>query len=74
MTYLKAAAGALAIMTASGMIADFDVSIANDDIYVVVWSVDDQPDTKLRKQVAAMLPSAIGESRVFVNRDGVISV
>jgi|EndMetStandDraft_4_1072995.scaffolds.fasta_scaffold350476_2 hypothetical protein len=74
MTYLKAAAGALAIMMASGMIADFDVSITNDDIYVVVWSTDDQSDTKLRKQVAAMLPSAIGESRVFVNRDGVISV
>lgn len=74
MNYLKAAVGALAIMMASGMIADFDVSVWNDDIYVTVWSVDDQPDIKLRRHVAAMLPVVIDESRVFVNRDGVISV
>lgn len=74
MNYLKAAAGALAIMTASGMIADFDVSVWDDDIYVTVWSADDQSDSKLRKHVAAMLPTVIDESRVFVNRDGVISV
>jgi hypothetical protein len=74
MNYLKAVAGALAIMAASGMIADFDVSVWDVDIYVTVWSADDQPDAKLRKDVAAMLPSGIDESRVFVNRDGVISV
>lgn len=74
MNYPKAAAGTLAIMTASGMIADFDVSIWNDDIYVTVWSADDLPDIKLRKHVAAMLPNVIDESRIFVNRDGVISV
>jgi uncharacterized OsmC-like protein len=74
MDYLKAAAGALAIMTASGMIADFDLSVWDNDIYVTVWSADDQPDGKLRKHVAAVLPGGIDESRVFVNRDGVISV
>ncbi len=74
MDYLKAAVGALAIMTASGMIADFDVSVWDNDIYVTVWSVDDQPDGKLRKHVAAILPDAIDESRIFVNRDGVIAV
>ncbi len=74
MDYLKAAAGALAIMTASGMIADFDVSVWDNDIYVTVWSADDLPDGKLRKDVAAALPKAIDESRVFVNRDGVITV
>lgn len=72
--YLKAAAGALAIMMASGMIADYDVLEWNNDIYVTVWSVDDQPDMKLRKHVAALLPNVIDESRIFVNRDGVISV
>ncbi|HWV51067.1 hypothetical protein [Pseudorhodoplanes sp.] len=72
--YLKAAGGALAIMMASGMIADFDLSVWDNDIYVTVWSADDQPDAKLRKHVAALLPNAIDESRVFVNRDGVISV
>lgn len=71
---LKAVAGALAIMTASGMIADFDVAVWNDDVYVTVWSADDQSDARLRKQVAAMLPNVIDESRVFVNRDGVIAV
>ena len=74
MTSLKAAAGVLSIMMASGMIADFDLLENDNDIYVTVWSVDDQPDGKLRKHVAALLPHAIGESRVFVMRDGVISV
>ncbi len=74
MNYLKAAAGALAIMMASGMIADYDVLEWDDTIYVTVWSVDDQSDMKLRKHVASILPDAIDESRIFINRDGVISV
>jgi hypothetical protein len=74
MNYFKAAAGALAIMMASGMIADYDLLEWDNDIYVTVWSVDDQPDLRLRKHVAAMLPASIDESRVFVMRDGVISV
>jgi hypothetical protein len=73
MNYLKSAMGALAIMATSGMIVDFDVSVWDDDIYVTVWSANEQSDVKLRKDVAAMLPG-IDESRVFVNRDGVISV
>ncbi len=56
MNYLKAAAGALAIMMASGMIADYDLLEWDNDIYVTVWSVDDQSDLRLRKHVAAMLP------------------
>jgi|GEM_PF-1997863 len=72
--YLKASAGALAIMVAAGMIADFDVMVEDDTIYVTVWSASDEPDAKLRKHVAARLPGVIGESRVFVNRDGVIAV
>ncbi len=74
MNYLKAVAGALAIMMASGMIADYDVLEWDNDIYVTVWSVDDQPDLKLRRHVASILPNVVDESRVFVNRDGVISV
>jgi hypothetical protein len=74
MNYLKAAAGALAIMMASGMIADFELLEWDNDIYVTVWSVDDQPDLRLRKHVASILPNAIDESRIFINRDGVISV
>jgi hypothetical protein len=74
MNYLKAVAGALAIMMASGMIADYDVLEWDNDIYVTVWSIDDQPDLKLRRHVASILPDVVDESRVFVNRDGVISV
>ena len=71
MNYFKAAAGALAIMMASGMIADFDVSERDNDLYITVWSMDDQPDGKLRKHVAAMLPGSIDEARILVVRDGV---
>lgn len=71
MNYFKAAAGALAIMMASGMIVDFDVSERDNDLYITVWSVDDQSDGRLRKHVAAMLPGTIDEARISVLRDGV---
>lgn len=71
MNYVKAAMGALAIMMASGMIADFDVSERDNDLYITVWSVDDQPVGKLRKHVAAMLHSTIDEARIVVLRDSV---
>ncbi len=69
MNQLKTAAGALAIMVAAGMIADFDLAERNNDIYVTVWSLDDQSESRLRRHVAALLPHAIDESRVFVVRD-----
>ena len=69
MTYLKTVAGALAIMMASGMIADFDVSETDDnEIIVRVWSTDDQPDTHLRLQVAALLSRHVDAGRVSVVR------
>ncbi|KAB2880269.1 MAG: hypothetical protein F9K38_10310 [Pseudorhodoplanes sp.] len=68
MSYVKAAAGALAIMAASGMIADFEVLQRDDAILVRVWSMDDQPDARLRKQVAALLPRHVDEGRVIVVR------
>jgi hypothetical protein len=67
MTYLKTVAGALAIMMASGMIADFDVSETDDhQIVVRVWSADDRPDTQLRMEVAALLSRHVDEGRVSV--------
>ena len=72
MNYVKAAMGALAIMMASGMIADFDVSERDNDLYITVWSVDDQPDGKLRKHVAALLPGTINETQIFVMRDNAV--
>jgi len=67
MTYLKTVAGALAIMMASGMIADFDVS-ENDDneILVLVWSADDQPDVHLRSHVTALLSRHVDAGHVSV--------
>jgi hypothetical protein len=67
MTYLKTVAGALAIMMASGMIADFDVSETDDNqILVRVWSTDDQPDAHLRTHVAALLSHHVDAGRVSV--------
>jgi hypothetical protein len=69
MTYLKTVAGALAIMMASGMIADFDVSETDDnEIIVRVWSADDQTDTHLRLQVAALLSRHVNAGHVSVVR------
>jgi hypothetical protein len=59
MTYLKTVAGALAIMMASGMIADFE-------ILVWVWSVDDQPDAHMRAQVEALLTRRVNGAHVSV--------
>ncbi len=73
MDYVKAAVGALAIMMASGMIADFDISERDNGVYVTVWSADDQPDAKLRKHVAALLPNTIDEARIVVLRDGAVA-
>ena len=67
MTYLKTVAGALAIMMASGMIADFDVSETDDnEILVQVWSADDQPDVHLRMHVAALLSRHVDAGHVSV--------
>lgn len=66
MTYLKAVAGALAIMMASGMIADYDVSVAEDRIDVRIWAPEDENDAKLRSQVTALLSRHMDAPRVVV--------
>lgn len=66
MNSLKATAGALAIMMAAGMIADFEVSGTGEEIMVRVWSMDDHPDANLRRHVAALLPRPIDEGHVIV--------
>jgi hypothetical protein len=66
MTYLKAVAGALAIMMGSGMIADFDVSVVDDRIDVRIWAPADENDAKLRSQVTALLSSHVDAPRVIV--------
>lgn len=66
MSYLKSVAGALAIMMASGMIADYELSVTDNEIDVRIWAPDDQTDSKLRKQVAAVLSRHIDERHVIV--------
>lgn len=66
LTNVKAMLGALAIMMASGMIADFDVSESGDSMIVRVWSAGDEDDASLRGHVAALLSPHIGGGRVIV--------
>lgn len=66
MTYLKAVAGALAIMMASGMIADFDVSVVEDRVQVRIWAPNEENDVRLRNQVTALLSAHIEAPRVIV--------
>lgn len=70
MTYLRTVAGALAIMAASGMIADFDVSQADDRIEVRIWAADDRAEGSLRDEVAALLSRNVDEGRVRVVGQG----
>jgi hypothetical protein len=66
MAYLKAIAGALAIMAASGMIVDFDLTEKDREIHVRVWSTDDQTDADLRKDVAVLLTRYVADDKRIV--------
>jgi len=67
MAKISAANGALAIMMGAGAIADFEVVEAGSEIFVRVWSQQPGDDgTRLRKQVAAILPAEVDESHVVV--------
>ena len=67
MAAMKAIIGALSIMMASGAIADFDVTEADNEVYVQVWSPDDgRPRNQLHRQVALMLGPRIDEHRITV--------
>lgn len=66
MTYMKSLFGALAIMTASGMILDFDFVESDNETYVRVWSPAKYDSTNLRKQVGTILSHQIDERHVLV--------
>jgi hypothetical protein len=69
MAYLKAIAGALAIMAASGMIVDFDLTEKGREIHVRVWS-GDHTDADLRKDVAVLLTRyVVGDKRIVVTEN-----
>ncbi len=66
MDKLSATNGALAIMMGSGAIADFEVVKTGSEIFVRVWPHHPRDDTRLRKQVAALLPRDVEERHVLV--------
>ena len=65
MAYLKAIAGALAIMAASGMIADFDLSEQDREIHVKVWAADQAVGSDVHQDVTTLL-SRYGGGRTVV--------
>jgi hypothetical protein len=58
--------GALAIMAGSGAIADFELIESGDELLVRVWPPQERDASRLRKQVAAMLPREIEERHVVI--------
>jgi hypothetical protein len=65
MTYLKAIAGALAIMAASGMITDFDLTEKGREIHVKVWAAGPNMSSDVHQDVSALL-SRYGGGRTIV--------
>jgi hypothetical protein len=66
MARMKSIIGALSIMMASGVIADFDVLESESEVLVRVWSTDRRDVKHLRKHVAAILPLHVDEEHVTV--------
>ncbi len=66
MTHMKSIVGALSIMMASGIIADFDVSESDSEVYVRVWPAEGSDGDHLKSHVAAVLPPYVDERQVSV--------
>lgn len=65
MAYLKAIAGVLAIMAASGMILDYDLAEKDSEIRVRVW-LPEEFSGDLRQDVALFLARDIGHRTIVV--------
>ncbi len=64
---MSAVVGALSIMMAAGVIADFDVTEVDNEVHVQVWPSDDsRPRNRVHQQVALMLGPRIDERRITV--------
>lgn len=66
MAYLKAIAGALAIMAASGMIRDFDLTEKGHEIHVKVWAADPVVGSNVPKDVTTLLSRYGGDRAIVV--------
>ncbi len=69
MDRLSATNGALTIMMGAGAIADFEIVESGSEMFVRVWSPHERDDTRLRKHVAAILPSDVEERHVVIVTD-----
>ncbi len=66
MKNLRTAVGALTIMMRSGAILDFELFESGSEVFVRVWSAGDLEDSRLRRQVAALLPGYVDERHVTI--------
>ncbi|HYS84115.1 MAG: hypothetical protein E6G84_05040 [Alphaproteobacteria bacterium] len=66
MKNLGAAVGALTIMVRSGAILDFELFESGSEVFVRVWPAGDLEDSRLRRQVAALLPGYVDERHVTI--------
>ena len=66
MKNLRTAVGALTIMMRSGAILDFELFESGSELFVRVWSDGDLEDSRLRRQVAALLPDYVDERHVVI--------
>jgi hypothetical protein len=65
MTYIKAIAGALAIMAGAGMITDFDLTEKGREIHIKVWATGPDVGDNVHQEVSALL-SRYGGGRPIV--------
>jgi hypothetical protein len=62
----EAAGGALTIMMGSGAIADFELREFGSELFVRVWILQNCDASRVRKHVAALLPSHLEERHITV--------
>jgi hypothetical protein len=62
----ETAGGALTIMMGSGAIADFELYEFGSELFVRVWTPHNSDASRVRKHVAALLPSHLEERHITI--------
>ena len=62
----EAAGGALTIMMGSGAIADFELREFASELFIRVWIPHNSDAWRVRKHVAALLPSHVEERHITI--------
>jgi hypothetical protein len=66
----RAVTGALTIMMRSGTILDFELVELGSEVFVRIWSSGDLEDSRLRGQIAALLPTYVDERHIWIEAQG----